>query len=104
MNDLAKIETFRRQGPKISGSYWASLLRMAAPSVAFIPALENKAEAERDIAAIINDIQQAMNIWQPQAVALMACFIDQDKSSSARLCGVASRGGETPAEERVSAR
>ncbi len=87
VKDLAKIENISRSGPDDFGSYWVSLLRAAARirRLHTAGAVQDKAQAQRDVVAIINDIQQAMNIWpSPEAVALMACFFGQDKSSNAR--------------------
>jgi tetratricopeptide (TPR) repeat protein len=86
MNDLAKIEDISPGGPDDFNCCWASLLRAAARirRLHTAGAVKDKAQAQRDVATIMNDIQQAMNVWpSPEAVALMACFIDQDKSSSA---------------------
>ena len=85
MNDLAKIEDISPGGPDDFNCCWASLLRAAARIRRLhTGAVKDKAQAQSDVVTIINDIQQAMNIWpSPEAVALMACFIDKDKSGSA---------------------
>ena len=105
MNDLAKIEDISPEGPDDFNCCWASLLRGGShPSPSRRRGQRQSPSAERRC----NDHQRHStsdeHLAKPRGRCADGLFFRQGQiEQRSRLCGVASRGGETPAEERVSA-